>query len=121
MELNGKAIKKLDLTREWTLRHNNKAKEILKNSIGGTLPAEMMWNLNIENEVLALVFKYEHETKFNEVQWQERAEAFLDIMIDEDMKEAIKDFFGLVVESITKDTLTYLAKVTAPNSTKTTS
>lgn len=113
-ELNGKAIKKIDFKTEWTLRHQNKAKDILKNSIGNSVAAEMIYAMNVENEILALIYPYVHETKYNEPAWEERKEAFLDEVITDDMKAGIQDFFALVMESIITGFQTYFAKMQDP-------
>ncbi len=113
-ELNGKAIRKIDFKTEWTLRHQNKAKEILKNSIGNAVAAEAVYAMNVENEILALIYPYEHETKYNEPAWEERKEAFLDVVINDEMREGIQDFFGLVMDSIITGFQTYFAKMADP-------
>lgn len=112
---------KLDLENEWTPRHEQKATEFytdlfdnvpLNNEIDENQSIGFMKginNSNIKYKVLALIYKFENETKFNKENFEKRLNYFLDTSeknwaIDtENLETDLQNFFGTKIRYILKN------------------
>lgn len=131
INIEGVDFYKVDLDNEWTLKHDIIAKPIIAkvwNAIGdsnlttesslsdiGTVfkMQSKLMELGIEIELIALLYRYEKERKFDAEKYAKKKEIFegMNLKQYDSMKGVIKDFFTSRGKSILADSQIYITGI----------